>query len=156
LSGTIAVKLCFSSPAFSVTKAAIVRLIHQRPAFAKLFISYMILRMVRIEEDFVDRLFGGGHADRRGRIDEVGIAHQHRREADHAVHERDQLGHLRHLDHARKVEPDRGADDHRADDVRQAVRRDLHAEDRGDHGDRHADHAVQVAAASGVRARESP
>ena len=40
-----------------VSKGALVRLIHQEPAFAKLFISYMISRMVGFEEDFVDRLF---------------------------------------------------------------------------------------------------
>ena len=34
-----------------------VRLIHQQPAFAKLFISYLLSRMGRVEEDFVDRLF---------------------------------------------------------------------------------------------------
>ena len=34
-----------------------VRLIHQQPAFAKLFISCLLSRMGRVEEDFVDRLF---------------------------------------------------------------------------------------------------
>jgi len=40
-----------------VKKGILVRLIHQDPAFAKLFISYLVSRMVRVEEDFVDRLF---------------------------------------------------------------------------------------------------
>ena len=40
-----------------VKKGPLVRLIHQEPAFAKLFISYLLSRMVRVEEDFVDRLF---------------------------------------------------------------------------------------------------
>jgi CRP-like cAMP-binding protein len=40
-----------------VGKRVLVRLIQQEPAFAKLFISYMISRMVGFEEDFVDRLF---------------------------------------------------------------------------------------------------
>ena len=40
-----------------VNKGAMARLIHRDPAFTKLFISYMISRMVRGEEDFVDRLF---------------------------------------------------------------------------------------------------
>ena len=40
-----------------VKKGTLVRLIHQEPAFAKLFISYLLSRMVRVEEDFVDRLF---------------------------------------------------------------------------------------------------
>jgi CRP/FNR family transcriptional regulator, cyclic AMP receptor protein len=40
-----------------VSRGGLVRLIHQDPAFAKLFISYLLSRMVRVEEDFVDRLF---------------------------------------------------------------------------------------------------
>ena len=40
-----------------VSKQVLVRLIQQKPAFAKLFISYMISRMVGFEEDFVDLLF---------------------------------------------------------------------------------------------------
>jgi CRP/FNR family transcriptional regulator, cyclic AMP receptor protein len=40
-----------------VKKATLVRLIHNDPTFAKLFISYLLARMVRVEEDFVDRLF---------------------------------------------------------------------------------------------------
>jgi len=40
-----------------VNKGDLVRLIHQEPAFAKLFISYLLSRMGRVEEDFVDRLF---------------------------------------------------------------------------------------------------
>ena len=40
-----------------VKKAPLVRLIHEEPAFAKLFISYLLSRMARVEEDFVDRLF---------------------------------------------------------------------------------------------------
>jgi CRP-like cAMP-binding protein len=40
-----------------VNKGTLARLIHQEPAFAKLFISYLLSRMVRVEEDFVDRLF---------------------------------------------------------------------------------------------------
>jgi CRP-like cAMP-binding protein len=40
-----------------VNKGSLVRLIHHEPAFAKLFISYLLSRMGRVEEDFVDRLF---------------------------------------------------------------------------------------------------
>jgi CRP/FNR family transcriptional regulator, cyclic AMP receptor protein len=40
-----------------VNKGPLLRLIHREPAFAKLFISYLLSRMVRVEEDFVDRLF---------------------------------------------------------------------------------------------------
>ena len=40
-----------------VKKGNLVRLIHQEPAFAKLFIAYLLSRMGRVEEDFADRLF---------------------------------------------------------------------------------------------------
>ena len=40
-----------------VKKETLVRLIHNDPAFAKQFISYLLARMGRVEEDFVDRLF---------------------------------------------------------------------------------------------------
>ena len=40
-----------------VKKGTLVRLIHDDPAFAKHFISYLLTRMVRVEEDFVDRVF---------------------------------------------------------------------------------------------------
>jgi len=46
-----------SSTIARVSKRVLVRLIQQEPAFAKLFISYLLSRMVRVEEDFVDRLF---------------------------------------------------------------------------------------------------
>ncbi len=40
-----------------VKRATIVRLIHEDPAFAKLFISHLLSRIERIEEDFVDQIF---------------------------------------------------------------------------------------------------
>jgi CRP-like cAMP-binding protein len=40
-----------------VKKGPLVRLIRQEPAFAKLFISYLLSLIVRVEEGFVDRLF---------------------------------------------------------------------------------------------------
>jgi CRP/FNR family transcriptional regulator, cyclic AMP receptor protein len=40
-----------------VEKATIVRIIHDDPLFARLFIAHLISRVVRIEEDFVDQLF---------------------------------------------------------------------------------------------------
>ena len=40
-----------------VTKATLVSIIHEDPAFAKLFISHLLSRIGRIEEDFVDQLF---------------------------------------------------------------------------------------------------
>jgi CRP-like cAMP-binding protein len=38
-------------------KTAIVRVLHDQPAFSDLFISYLLARCVRIEEDLVDQLF---------------------------------------------------------------------------------------------------
>jgi len=40
-----------------VKRGTLVHLIHQEHAFAKLMIAYLLARMVRVEEDFVDRLF---------------------------------------------------------------------------------------------------
>ena len=40
-----------------VEKKTIVRIIHDDPVFARLFIAHLISRVVRIEEDFVDQLF---------------------------------------------------------------------------------------------------
>jgi hypothetical protein len=63
------------------------------------------------------------------------------------VHQRHQLGHLRHLHLPGGEEADGPADDQRADDPRDAGGGDARAEHRGQHGDRHADDAEQVAAA---------
>lgn len=41
----------------SVQQTTIIRIIHQEPAFAKLFISYLLFRIGRIEEEFVDQIF---------------------------------------------------------------------------------------------------
>jgi CRP/FNR family transcriptional regulator, cyclic AMP receptor protein len=38
-------------------KAAIVRLIHQEPAFSEMFIAHLVGRAIRIEADLVDQLF---------------------------------------------------------------------------------------------------
>jgi CRP/FNR family cyclic AMP-dependent transcriptional regulator len=40
-----------------VTKPTLVSIIHEDPAFANLFISHLLSRIGRIEEDFVDQLF---------------------------------------------------------------------------------------------------
>jgi CRP/FNR family cyclic AMP-dependent transcriptional regulator len=40
-----------------VNKRDILRIIHQEPAFARLFIAYLLSRMVRVEEAFEDQLF---------------------------------------------------------------------------------------------------
>jgi CRP-like cAMP-binding protein len=38
-------------------KAAIIRLLHEEPAFAEMFISHLLTRTVRVEADLVDQLF---------------------------------------------------------------------------------------------------
>jgi CRP/FNR family cyclic AMP-dependent transcriptional regulator len=40
-----------------VGRSTMVRLLHREPAFAELFIAYLLSRNVRIEEDLVDQLF---------------------------------------------------------------------------------------------------
>jgi CRP-like cAMP-binding protein len=40
-----------------VKRGTLVHLVHKEPAFAKLMIVYLLSRIVRVEEDFVDRLF---------------------------------------------------------------------------------------------------
>jgi CRP/FNR family cyclic AMP-dependent transcriptional regulator len=40
-----------------VMRADIVRIIHREPAFAKLFISHLLIRIGRIEEEFLDQIF---------------------------------------------------------------------------------------------------
>jgi CRP/FNR family transcriptional regulator, cyclic AMP receptor protein len=38
-------------------KSAIVRLLHDEPAFSEMFISHLLARTIRVEEDLVDQLF---------------------------------------------------------------------------------------------------
>jgi CRP-like cAMP-binding protein len=40
-----------------IEKATIVRVLHDEPAFSELFLSYLLSRNIRIEEDLVDQLF---------------------------------------------------------------------------------------------------
>ena len=40
-----------------MAKANIIRVIHEEPAFAELFISHLLARNIRVEEDLVDQLF---------------------------------------------------------------------------------------------------
>jgi CRP/FNR family transcriptional regulator, cyclic AMP receptor protein len=40
-----------------MTKADIIRVIHEEPAFSELFISHLLARNIRVEEDLVDQLF---------------------------------------------------------------------------------------------------
>lgn len=46
-----------SSTVSRVKRATIVGIIHQEPAFAKLFISYLLFRVARFQEEFVDQIF---------------------------------------------------------------------------------------------------
>jgi CRP/FNR family transcriptional regulator, cyclic AMP receptor protein len=46
-----------SSTICRVKRADLARIIHQKPAFAKLFISFLLGRIGRIEEEFVDQIF---------------------------------------------------------------------------------------------------
>jgi CRP-like cAMP-binding protein len=38
-------------------KAAIVRVLHEEPAFSEMFVSHLLARTIRVEEDLVDQLF---------------------------------------------------------------------------------------------------
>src|SRR5216684_1049933 len=38
-------------------KAAMIRVLHDEPAFSEMFVSYLLSRTIRIEEDLVDQLF---------------------------------------------------------------------------------------------------
>jgi CRP/FNR family transcriptional regulator, cyclic AMP receptor protein len=38
-------------------KAAIVRVIHDEPAFSEMFVAHLLARTIRVEEDLVDQLF---------------------------------------------------------------------------------------------------
>ena len=38
-------------------KGAIIRILHEEPAFSELFISYLLARTIKVEEDLVDQLF---------------------------------------------------------------------------------------------------
>jgi CRP/FNR family cyclic AMP-dependent transcriptional regulator len=40
-----------------VEKAAIVRVLHDEPAFAEMFLKHLLARTIRVEEDLVDQLF---------------------------------------------------------------------------------------------------
>ena len=40
-----------------MAKQSIIRVIHEEPSFAELFISHLLARNIRVEEDLVDQLF---------------------------------------------------------------------------------------------------
>src|SRR6185295_10864486 len=45
------------SEVMRLDKSAVTQVIHNEPAFAELFIAYLLQRTVRVEEDLVDQLF---------------------------------------------------------------------------------------------------
>jgi len=38
-------------------KSAIIRILHEEPAFSEMFVSHILTRTIRVEEDLVDQLF---------------------------------------------------------------------------------------------------
>jgi CRP-like cAMP-binding protein len=38
-------------------KAAMIRVLHEEPAFSEMFVSHLLARTIRVEEDLVDQLF---------------------------------------------------------------------------------------------------
>ena len=107
-----------------------------------------------IDLDIVDRLLDalvvlGGLG-----IDEAADADQNRGEADETVQDRHQLRHLGHLDLQGHRDADQRPDDHgrHENERRHAVGFGVEEEgdDRGRHGDRHADDAVDIAAPGGL------
>jgi CRP/FNR family transcriptional regulator, cyclic AMP receptor protein len=40
-----------------LAKPAIIRVLHEEPAFSEMFVSYLLARTIRVEEDLVDQLF---------------------------------------------------------------------------------------------------
>ena len=102
-----------------------------------------------VDLHLVDDLFRALQLD--GGIDIAGKPHQAGRQAHQAVHERNQLGHLRHLDDLGGIEANAAATAS-AHDPGHATRADARAKHGGQHGQRHADHAEQAAPARGFRA----
>jgi CRP/FNR family transcriptional regulator, cyclic AMP receptor protein len=50
-------KTMVASTIVRVEKTAIVRLIHDEPAFSEMFIAHLLARSIRIEQDLIDQLF---------------------------------------------------------------------------------------------------
>ena len=40
-----------------LAKQAMIRVIHEEPAFSEMFVAYLLARTIRVEEDLVDQLF---------------------------------------------------------------------------------------------------
>jgi CRP-like cAMP-binding protein len=45
-----------SSTIARVTRTAIIHVLHQQPAFAQVFVSYLLFRIGRLEEEYVDQV----------------------------------------------------------------------------------------------------
>ena len=43
-----------------IDKDAMIRMLHEEPAFAELFMSYLLVHTIRIQEDLMDQLFNSG------------------------------------------------------------------------------------------------
>ena len=84
------------------------------------------------------------------RINEGRIAHQNSSHTHHAVHQRNQLRHLGHLHRTRCIQANGATDDQTAHDPRGASGSDLRAQHSGQDGQRHADHAVEIATPSSL------
>ena len=57
LARTITATALEDSTIMRIDKAAMIRVLHKEPTFAELFMSYLLSRNIRIEEDLVDQLF---------------------------------------------------------------------------------------------------
>ena len=106
-----------------------------------------------VDLDFVDGLLGTGELDRG--IDVARKADQTGSQTDQTVHQRDEFRHLRHLHLARGIETDAATDEHGADDPGHTGHGDARPEHRRQHGDGHADDAVEIAAAGSFRIGET-
>ena len=68
-----------------LAKASVIRVIREEPAFAELFISHLVARNIRVEEDLVDHLFNSSEKrlarvllslanfDKEGRLDSIPV-----------------------------------------------------------------------------------
>ena len=54
---TITVSAMSESTIVRLAKTAIIRVLHDEPAFSEMFISHLLARNIRIEEDLIDQLF---------------------------------------------------------------------------------------------------
>ena len=99
--------------------------------------------------DLVNGFFGAGELHRR--IDVAGVTDRAGGEADQAVHQSHQLGHLRHAHRAGGIKPNGGADQHGAGDPADTGRGDSRPGNGGGDGDCHAYHAEHVTPARGFR-----